>query len=271
MRLPRIGWLLLLTVCVPLAAQAQDKISLRYTPAAGAAWQEKLSAELLDAQVQGQPLGMQGGGQADVQAAVTAVDGAAGNATLELGLKNVRVNVNGQASQPEAPGPLTIVVGQLGQMTLRGEGGASPADFMQTGGVPLQLVNILAHTLRFPENPVGIGEQWQCQDTYVLPGMGEVPVTTHWKLTAVDGDVATITSAAEAAPPDFKAPNPMAPGTQLDVRAARMSITAMTQQYRLTDSRVLTAEATVKVDARIFMGDAEIPLLLSSTFALAQD
>jgi len=271
MRLLQVGWLLLLAACVPVAAQAQDKISLRYAPAMGTAWQEKLSTELLSAQVGDQPLGMQGGAEADVQAAVTAVDAAAGTVTLQLGLKNVQVNVNGQSTQPEAPGPLTIALNRLGQMTLRGEGGATPADFMQTGGVPLQLVSILAHTLRFPENPVAVGEAWQCQDNYALPGMGDVPVATHWKLTAVDGEVATITSSAVATPPDFKVPNPMAPGTLLDVRGARMTISAMTQKYRLTDSRVLTAEATVKVDAKIGMGDVEMPLLLSAEFELAQD
>jgi len=270
MRLPQIAWLSLVLV-LPLAAQAQEKICLRYAPAAGCAWQEKLSAELLDALMQGQPLGLKGSAQADVDASVTAVDEAAQSATVQLGLKNVQANLNGQASQPEAPAPLCLTVDQRGKMKLPADEGGAPADFMQTGGVPLQLISILAHTIRFPEDAVGVGEQWQNQDTYTLPGMGDVPIATRWKLMAVDGDVATIASTAAATIPDFKTPNPVAPGTLMDVRAARLSVIEMTQKYSLQNSRVLTTKATLTLEANIDLGGFEMPLTMSMKFELAED
>jgi hypothetical protein len=260
-----------LIVCLPLAAQAQQKVLLRYQPALDATGEEKLSAELLDAVAQGQSLGVKGSAQADVETKVTAVNAEAKTVTVRLSVTKLEANLNGQAQRPTPPDPLSITVDELGQMTLpQGEPGA-PADFMQTGGVPLYLIAILAHNLRLPENEVAVGEEWQYQDSYCLPGMGNVALTTRWKLMQLEGDTATIASTAAATIPDFQAPNPMAPGTMMDVREAKLSVTAMTQEYSLPDSRLLSSQATLCLDAKLDMGGFQVPLVLSLKFALECD
>jgi len=261
----------LLAVCLPLAAQAQPKVSLRYTPALDATGEEKLSAELLEAVAQGQPLGLKGSAQADVETKVTAVNAEARTVTVQLSLVKVEATLNGQLQQPKPPEPLCLTVDQLGEMTLPEAEAGAPADFMQTGGVPLHLIAILAHNLRLAENEVGVGEEWQYEDTYCLPGMGNVAIATRWKLMQLEGDTATIASTAAATIPDFKTPNPMAPGTMMDVRDAKLLVTAMTQQYSRQESRLLSSQATLCLDAKIDMGGFLMPLVLTMKFALETD
>jgi len=117
--------------------------------------------------------------------------------------------------------------------------------------------------VRLPVQPVACGEEWSYEDVYPLPGMGDVPINTRWKLVEVDGDVATIAATAAAVVPDFKIPNPMAPGAQVDVKGAKLSVTQMTQKYDMAKSRVTQSEAIVKVDARVDMGGFEMPLLIT--------
>ena len=262
--------LVLLVACVPLAALAQQKVLLRYAPALDATGAEKLSAELLSAVAQGQALGLKGSARTDVATKITTVNAEAHTVVLQLTLQNVEANLNGQASQPDPPAPLCITVDQLGKMTLPATDPGVPADFMQTGGVPLHLIAILAHTLRFPEQEVAVGEEWQCQDTYSLPGMGDVPIATRWKLMKLDGDTATIASTAAATIPDFKTSNPMAPGTTMDVKGARLSVTAMTQEYNMKESRLLTNQATLQLDANIDLGGFALPLTMTMKFELEE-
>jgi len=252
-----------LLLCCLTAAHAQQKYDLRYAPVADTQWQEKLSGEVVEALVQGQAMGITGDSAADLALKVVSVDEATKKATNEVLLKNIRANLNGQVSQPADPEPMTVIIDERGQMTLPGAEEAAIIDWAETGGIPLQLVLVIAHMVRLPVQPVACGEEWSYEDVYPLPGMGNVPINTRWKLLEVDGQIATLTATAAALVPDFKIPNPMAPGAQVDVKGAKISITQMTQKYDMAKSRVVASEATMKVDARLDMGGFEMPLLIT--------
>lgn len=249
--------------CLVTVVHAQEKYDLRCAPVADATWQEKLSGEVVEALVQGQAMGITGSSTADLHLQVLSVDEAAKQATLQVVLKNVRANLNGQASQPNDPDPMKIILDERGKMSLPDAKDTAIMDWAETGGIPLQFVVVIAHMMRLPVQPVACGEEWSYEDVYALPGMGDVPINTRWKLVEVDGDVATITATAMAVVPDFKIPNPMAPGTQVDVKGAKISVTQMKQEYDMVKSRVTTSEAIVKVDARVDMGGFEMPLVIT--------
>lgn len=250
-------------LCLVTVAHAQEKYDLRYTPAADAKWQEKLSAEIVEALVQGQAMGISGTVASEVEVQVLKLKEEPKEADLQVTLKNIQANLNGQASQPQDPAPMKVNVDERGQMTLPEAQDAETINWADTGGIPLQFVVVVAHMLRLPAAPVAVGQEWSYEDSYALPGMGNVAINTRWKLTDVDGKIATLGCTAAAVLPDFKVPNPISPGTQVDVRGARVTITQMTQEFDTSTSRIKEGEAVLKVDARVDMGGFELPLVLT--------
>ena len=261
MRATRLWPLLLLCLAVP--AVAQQTYDLRYVPPADSKWQEKLSGQITEALVQGQAMGITGDAVAELELQVLSVKPEPKETTLQLGFKSIRANLNGQASQPDSTDPMKLLVDERGKMSLPDAKDAAVIDWAATGGIPLQLVAVIAHMVRLPVQPVACGQEWSYEDAYAMPGMGEVPINTRWKLTEVDDQVATLAATAAALVPDFKIPNPMAPGTQVDVKGARVNVLQMTQKYDLRTSRITESEATIKVDARVDLGGFEMPLVIT--------
>jgi hypothetical protein len=250
------------------AANAQEPICLRYAPAQGQHWNEKLTGEVVDVAVQGQSLGVTGLATADVAAEITAVDLEKKTASLKLTSSNIAACLNGQNSRPAAPQPLVLQVDQVGHMTMNEAQAEGAVNFMETGGVPLQIVNILVHNIRFSADPVKKDDEWTAEDSYAFRGMATVPLNTRWKLTGQQGDKVTICSTAVAAMPDFKAPNPMVPGTEMDVKGATVTVTAMKQEYDTKLSRVLKTEGTLSIQAKVDMQGMQLPLTLALKFKL---
>jgi len=242
---------------------------LRFAPEPGKKWDEKLTGQLLDASMQGQSLGIDGSASADVAAEIVGPGAAANTVNLKFVLSNVKSQLNGQASTPAAPQPLALQVDALGKMSMAvPDGQEGGVNFMDTGGIPLQMVSLLAHIIRFQEAAVGKDSEWTIEDHYNFPGMGDVPINTRWKLCGQDGTVAHISSTAVAALPDFKAPNPMVPGTEMDVRAGRVTITESMQDYDTALSRVVKTEAKLRIDAKIDMQGMQMPLALTIKYTL---
>ncbi|MHB8997586.1 MAG: hypothetical protein ACYC63_20260 [Armatimonadota bacterium] len=250
------------------AASAQEPVCLRYAPAQGQQWNEKLTGEVVDVAVQGQSLGVTGFATADIAAEITAVNTEAKTASLKLTSSNLAACLNGQNSRPAAPQPLVLQVDQTGGLEMNAGQAQGAVNFMETGGVPLQIINILAHNIRFSSEPVAKDEEWTAEDCYTFPGMTAVPMNTRWKLVGQQGDKVTIGSTAVAALPDFKAPNPMVPGTEMDVLGATVTITEMKQEYDTKLSRVLKTEGKLSIQAKVDMQGMQLPLTLSLKFKL---
>jgi hypothetical protein len=249
-------------------ASAQEATRLRFAPAQGQKWNEKLTGELVDVAAQGQSLGVTGFATADIAAEVTAVDAEAKTACLKLTSSNLAACLNGQDSRPAVPQPLVLQGDQTGRLQMNAGQAEGAANFMETGGVPLQIINILVHNIRFSSQPVAKDEEWTAEDRYAFPGMAAVPMNTRWKLMGQQGDKVTICSTAVAAMPDFKAPNPMVPGTEMDVRGATVTITEMKQEYDTKLSRVLKTEGKLSIQAKVDMQGMQLPLTLALKFKL---
>lgn len=260
--------MLLIAVFAAGAVVAQDTLTLTYTPEAAQKWPEKLQGNLLDIVMQGQSLGVGGFVSADVTVEVLKLNAEAKTADVQYTLSNVDATLNGEASNPKAPQPLLLHVNQQGLMTSDKLDTPGTIDFIETGGIPVQIVGVLAHTVRFSDKPVAIDEEWTCEDTYVFPGLGEVPINSRWKLAARDGDVVTLGSTSVTVLPNFTTPNPMAPGTDMNIVGARATVTAMKQEYDTKLSRVLKAEGTVKIDAKVDMQGMQMPVVLTVKFTL---
>jgi hypothetical protein len=251
-------------------AQEPAKYTLRFSPELGTKCAAELTGLLLDASFQGQSLGVNGDVAASLLTETMTRDDEAQTTTIRLALEKVRANLNGQITAPASPPPLLIAVGRRGDVTDVKSEDPSTAEFglLDTGGVPVVMVAMLATTIRFPEQPVSVDEEWESEQTYQVPGLGEVPIETRWQLVSMQEGRATVTSTATAALPDFRTPNPMVPGTEMDVRSGRAYLTELKQEYDTATSHLVTSEGKLRIDAQLEMQGMIVPVSLSMSFAV---
>lgn len=258
-----------LALVVGVYGQEPARYTLRYQPEVGSKCSSRLAGVLLDVAFQGQSLGVNGDVSADLVSEAAERNDEARTTTLKLTLTKVKANLNGQISAPDAPPPVHIVIGEGGNIVeAKTEAEAeTPVNFLDTGGVPVVLVAMLANTVRFAEQAVAVGEEWEIEDTYKVPGLGEVPLSSRWKLTAMEEAKATVTSSAIAALPDFDTPNPMVPGTSMSVKAGRVYISDMKQEYDTATSRITKSEGKLRIDAQLDMQGMTVPVSLVMSFS----
>lgn len=262
-----LGMAALLWAGVAHAADG-DKQQFRFAPEKGEKADWKLSGLLLDIAMQGQSLGVQGDVLAAMKTGVEERDEQAKTTHVKLALSDVRASLNGEVSAPPAPEPVTLVVDEAGAVTAVEGAPQAGVTFTETGGVPVLLVAIIAQTIRFSDQPVGVEDEWQFEDKYQVPGLGEMPINTRWKLEALKDGVATISSVASATLPNFKVPNPMAPGTEMDVTGGRAYITELKQDYDVAKSALRKSEGKLRIDAQINMQGMNVPVSMVMSFAL---
>ena len=259
---------LLLSLCLGGQLYAQQKLALKYTPEAGTTWEEMLTGDLRDILLQGQPLGYTGSATTKLKSEIVSRDADQQFSLVKLYCDDVTAKLNGQTTKPTPPTPVTLKVTELGCVSLP-EQSKTAFNLLDTGGVPLQVIAILAHGLRFSDEAVGVGEEWVCQDSYNLPGVGDVRINTRWRLMSFTDGVATIASTAAGALPDFKAPSPMG-GADMDMKNGKLYITEMKQEYDVGKSRVLTTNGKVRIDAVADLAGMQVPVSLAMQFKLEQ-
>ena len=255
---------------VACAAEAEQvpRYTLRYNPAVGLKCTSRLAGVLLDAAVQGQSLGVSGDVAANMVTEVTARDGEASTTIVRLALSDVKASLNGRTTTPTAPSPLSVAIGRTGRMAEAKDQNAAEVTFTETGGIPITMVAMLASAVRFPDEAVAVGDEWRSEDTCYVPGIGESPMNSRWRLVEFNGTVATITSSASAALPDFRTRDPFASGTQMDVRAGRAYITGLKQVFDTATSRLLAAGGKLRIDAQLDMQGMTVPVTLTMSFTL---
>ncbi|MEN6544868.1 MAG: hypothetical protein ABFE07_02410 [Armatimonadia bacterium] len=268
MNLRQVTCCLLLSLCVGSHLYAQEKLALKYAPEAGTTWDETLTGKLCDILLQGQPLGYSGTATTKLKSEIVSRDADQQFCLVKLSCDDVTAKLNGQTTKPTPPTPVTLKVTELGCTSLTEQSKAG-FNLLDTGGVPLQVIAILAHGLRFSGDPVGVGEEWACQDCYGLPGVGDVRINTRWRLMSFEDGVATIASTAAGALPNFKAPSPMG-GADMDMKNGKLYITEMKQEYDVAKSRVLTTDGKVRIDAIADLAGMQVPVVLTMQFKLEQ-
>lgn len=262
-------WLAMLSLLVTTQVVGQEKQVLKITPAAGAVWEEALKGSLLDVAVQGQSVGYKGTVTATLKNEILTADPGQAFVTMKTSARDVQARLNGESSRPSAPDPVTLKVYEDGRTALEAAKGDDGFDLMDTGGVPLQIIAILAHGVRFSEEPVTKGQEWTSQDTYGLPGVGDVCINTCWRLNGIEEGVASLASTAAGILPSFKMPSPFG-GGDMELRAGKLYITELKQEFDLAQSRVLTSAGKFRLDAQADLGGMQLPVSMTLDFELEQ-
>lgn len=261
-------WTVLWVAALAVSAACAQPLTLRYCPQAGEKWCEKLAGDVVDVAMQGQSVGIPGCATADVAAEVVSADAAAKTVQVKFTLSNIAASLNGQDSKPNGSQCLAVQVDELGSMSAANPNAQTGLSFLETGAVPLQIVNVLAHTVRFSDGSIDKDEEWTIEDHYTFPDFGQVPVNTRWKVLSREGKMVTLGSAAMAVLPDFKAPNPFAPGTEMDIQKVKVTITDARQEYDTELSRVIRAEGKLRIDGTASVQGMQIPVAVCLKYTL---
>ncbi len=262
----KLAWPLVALLVVPLwSAQAELQLSPQYRFEVGSEAGSHIAAQIGDVRMGADvPLAVTGSADVDVTLAVRAVD-ADGVATVAATFGAMTSELMGRSRDVEPPEPVELRVDRLGRV-VGASGGGADVDLFASGGIPVQVVVVLAGIVELPDHPVGVGESWTTEHSQQVPDLGEATVRTTSRLESVDGEVATIVTDIEASFPDFAARNPLQ-DNDITVRNGALSIEGMRRTIDVRTGLTRSAEADMAFDCTASVGGlADLPLSVTSSF-----
>lgn len=258
-----------LVVCTSVAAAGLDaNVQLGYTFAQGDSADLHLAAKIEGLEMGGGlPLAVTGTADVDMGFEVIAVADD-GIATVRMSFGQVSSQFMGKESIKDAPPPVDLSVDGKGRAVPAAGATDGKFDLLASGGVPVELLSLLAGVVELPEGQVALGEEWVTSSEVSAPGIGAVTIAMTSQLVEVGVDTVTITSAFEAKLPDFTTSNPMGEGdTQIT-----QAVLTMDDLTRVLDARtglVRSASGSLVLSCTANLGGmGEVPLKVLSSFTL---
>ncbi len=263
---PLVAVALLATGCL---AQAQLQLAPQYHFEVGAQLSNHLSVRIDNVQMgTGVPLAVTGAADADVTLSVLAIDDR-GVATVQALFSELAAELMGEARPSATPEPVELQVDRLGRIV--GATGGPPAgdvDLFASGGIPVQVVVLLAGVVELPEAPVGVGESWVSEREQDVPGLGEVTLVTTSRLESIADGVATVSTDLRASLPDFTTRNPLQ-DNDITVRNGVLAVAGMERTIDLATGLPASARGAMSFDCMAAVGDfGDLPLSLTSSFSM---
>ncbi len=265
----RIRWWLagvaLLTATA--VAGAAVTVDLRYDFEAGAQTSSHVTASI-DAVEMGAdvPLAVTGNATVDLTLEVTGVE--AETATLRATFGEVNACLLEEQQEPSTPDPVELRVTPRGVLSNVDAGDTEQINLFASGGVPLQLVVLLAGVVEMPEGPVAVGESWSSERCQQIPDIGEMTLHTESRLVEITGDEMTVTTDLQASLPDFTTDNPMQKG-EVTFQNGVLTIEGMERTLDVKTGLIKSVEAEMLFDGFAALGPIDpLPLSVTSSFAI---
>lgn len=257
----------MIVVVSAVAAHAGLVLGPQYRFEAGTSARAHIAARIDDVQMgSGVPLAVTGNAEVDVTYTVREV-GEDGVATIVADFGPVTGELLGQAQNSPPPTPIELRVDALGR-PVGAAGGEGMNLNVFAGGIPVQLVVLLAAVAELPTEPVAPGEAWSVQSTQEAPEIGAVNMTSSSRLVAIDEQGVTLATDVSARFPDFTAPNPLQ-GGEVTVRNAVLTVEGMERRLDAVSGLTHSAQATMRIDCTASMGGlAELPLIVDLSFII---
>lgn len=258
----------LLIAATAWAAQAGLVLGPQYRFEAGATARTHIAAQIDGVQMgSGVPLAVTGNAEVDVTLTVREI-GEDGVATIVASFGAVTAELMGQAQNSPAPAPLELRVDQRGRLVGAAGGEGLEMNLFAGGGIPVQLVVLLAAVAEFPEEPVAPGEVWSTRLQHEVAEVGTVAITSSSRLLTVDETGAALTTDVRASFPDFTTPNPLQ-GGEITVRNAVLTVEGMERTVDASTGLTCSARATMHIDCLASLGGfTELPLTVVSSFTM---
>lgn len=251
----------LCTICLVVAcwgslalstAPAADAITLRFQPTAETVTLQELLAKVDSVSLEGNPLGIDGTITAKVKHTTKPVDPEKHTLPVALDLTEISQLFQGQEVAGSSQARVAVDISPTG--LINAEQYANQKLFT-TAGIPVELLALLCHTVRFPDEPVTVGQEWEITDDVRLAEDDQpIPITATTKLFKIDEEGnAWLLSQVWAQMPDFSAPNPMGYGPPVKVTNGSLKITDLWRVFSIASSVVTKAQGKTKFSGQVDM------------------
>lgn len=267
----------LLLIAAPLWAQEDAPgLTLEYAPTVGDHEESALVGELVDLQLNEVSMGVTGRISGTLKTAVLEADQDVGEFTLHIEIDGVKAEFANQPRQAEPIAPAEVVFARTGEVLKVNRPGAEDRDpltaglqAITTGGVPLDMVALMACSLRLPETLVAVGDSWTVLETQDLPLVGPTRVTTVTRLVKVEGTRAFLESNSTADVESFEMAHPLLEGATIKVESGTFSADNVERELDLDRSLIVRAKGSFKVALVADMGfGAPTPMAALGRFDL---
>ena len=258
---------LLLVVALTIAtAHAGVAVDLSYTFEPQSQSPTRAEAKIDSVQMGfGVPLAVTGQAGVDMVLEVVSVD-AEGSGTLRATFGEMSASLLGEEQKPQQIDPVVMHVDRRGRLLEIASDEAPEMDLFASGGVPLQLVVLVAGVVEFPEHPVEVGEEWALARCQQLPDIGEVTMRITSRVESISDDEIVVLSDITASFPDFTTRNPLQ-DNEITLRNGVLTISGLRRTIDADANLLKSATAAMLFDCRAAMGGfAELPLTVSSSF-----
>ena len=259
---------LIVFTCAVASAGLDANVQLGYTFAEGDTADVHLAAKIEGLEMGGGlPLAVTGTADVDMRFEVTSVADD-GTATVRMSFGQVTSQFMGKEAVKDGPPPVDMSVTGRGVATAAAGGDGGKFDLLASGGVPVELLAVLAGVVELPEGAVAPSEEWATSSEVSAPGMGAVTVAMTSRLVEVGEDTVTIASAIEAKLPDFTTSNPMGDG-DTQITQAVLTMDDLTRVMDAKTGLVRSAGGSLVLSCTANLGGmGEMPLKILSSFTL---
>ncbi len=250
-----------------LCAGLHMDMQLGYEFEVGAMVQNHLAAKIEGLEMGGGlPVAATGSVNADVALEVLAV-GEEDVATVQMSFGQLTSEFMGEESVKDGLEPVQLEIDALGRAVAAGDG-EMEFDLLASGGIPIQLLGLLAGVAELPAEAIGLGEEWVASSEVEAPGVGIVAITTTSHIEGIGVDTLTIKSSIEAKLPDFTTGNPMGAG-EITVKEPVLTFEEMTRTVDMRTGFVAEADGSMVLSCLANMGGmGDMPLKVLSSFSL---
>ena len=245
------------------------KYDLRYDRQEECIVEQRLSAEIKSVTMEGSPLGLEGWMKSKLVYAGSVLDEEKQSFVMRLGLDEIEQEFNGAPLKGTDEALVGLIVSAWGEVLGKEEGG-DDITVMGSAGVPAELLALLAHLVRFSDQPVAVDEQWESEEVLDAGGKAKpISMLVTTRLSNVEDErYAWLVSEISLQVPSFKMPNPMGYGDPVPVKNAELEVVDLWRVFDMEKGVVVKAEGKVEFSAQVDMGGFPLNITAESVFAM---
>jgi len=189
-------------------------------------------------------------------------------ATVRATFGEIEATLLGEPQDTGTPSATELQLNERGALVGLTSGDSSQIDLFASGGVPLQLVVLLAGVVEMPEGPVGVGETWTIERCQQVPQVGEVNMSVTSRISEISGGKVVVRTDLQASLPDIKTANPLQDG-DVTIQNGVLNIEGMKRTIDVGTGLIESAEAVMHFDGRAAIGPfPPLPLSVTSSFKI---